>query len=134
MSYARPTASPFARVTFPADRGYLRLSRANAGAFGESLGLPPGRIEDLSLAVDEAVAWLLDADDPRGWIEVTFEGERSRFLVDGRFHGIARAHGRGEELTRSVLQQTVDHFELITERGQRRFRLECCDERRRAEV
>jgi hypothetical protein len=117
----RPGSRPFARVTFPGDRGYLRLSRATAAAFGDSVGLPEGRIDDLGLAVDEAVAWLLDAAEPGGWIEVTFEGDRVQLTVDGRFHGTAGALYSHDQLIRAVLQATTESFELFDDSGQRRF-------------
>jgi len=48
----------------PADPGYARVARVAVSAYAVRLGLPPADIEDLRLAVDEALILLMGAARP----------------------------------------------------------------------
>jgi hypothetical protein len=60
-----PHGAPLRLVTLSmaADKDYLALARTSATHVGGLLGLPPARISDLRLAVDEACACFLDTLD-----------------------------------------------------------------------
>lgn len=55
-----------ATLSMTADKDYLALARTSATHVGELLGLPPARVADLRLAVNEACACFLDTAARRG--------------------------------------------------------------------
>jgi anti-sigma regulatory factor (Ser/Thr protein kinase) len=57
------------QLRFPSRSGYLGISRLNATAMAASAGFDVAELDDIRLAVGEAVAWLL-SDEVDGSVEV----------------------------------------------------------------
>jgi len=94
-----------ATLSMTADKDYLALARTSATHVGELLGLPPARVADLRLAVNEACACFLDTAARRGpstW------GRRGGDRGRGRFaEGAAEAMEVSYDRYPAELQVTV---------------------------
>lgn len=98
-------------LSFPARDGFLRVSRMTATSFGAGLGLDIDALDDLRLAVDEMVTWLLRHEECGGRVELV--------LTDG--DGILRITGRRvapdlpdvglDDLVHAILGATVDGYD-----------------------
>lgn len=105
-------------VRFPARRGYLSISRLNATALAADNGFDIDELDDLRLAVDEAVAWLIDDGRPETSepgtdreveLRISFHGGRLEFT--GTRSGPTTEVPDVSELVHAVLTVTVDHYE-----------------------
>ncbi len=115
-------------VSFPAVDGYLRICRLNTSAFAANLGFGIDDIDDLKLAVGEAISWLLSDDSTTGTIELAFsDGSSGNVDTNRQFHFVARRSyddkpGTLEplgELANAILGATVDdHRFEIDDTGQ----------------
>lgn len=68
------------RLTFPADAQHVTLARTMAAAVAAHADLPIDQIEDLRLAVSEAVTQVMGDAPPDGTIECAFDD------LDGDLH------------------------------------------------
>ncbi len=114
----------FLSVRFPAVSGFLRLSRLNATAFASSLGFDVDALDDLRLAVDEAVTWLMNDEQAGGSITLTMSeaaGARGLRLIAERT-GDGLAERPVGDLVHAIFGATVDSYEFDagTEPGRRR--------------
>ena len=64
-------------IQFPARRGFLYLTRLNASAVGTEAGLDIDELDDLRLAVNELINWLLMDAEGDGQVNLSF------FALDG---------------------------------------------------
>ena len=111
-------------IGFPAKPGYLTVSRLNAAAVGAAAGFDIDELDDLRLAVNEAVTWLLADEHAGGAIELVLHAEEGRVSVAGARTGSDLPARRSDDLIQAILGATVDEFELVADPGdQRRIRL-----------
>lgn len=83
------TTDDYIRLALPADAEYGRLARIAAAGLALRLGFTYREIEDLRLAVDEAVIFLLRHDRRDGTLTVEFEPSPDQLVVDVRASGEA---------------------------------------------
>ncbi len=109
------------RVSFPARSGFLRISRMNATAFAADLDFDVDELDDLRLAVDEVVTWLLIDPDPGGTITLEFSTVANgvQFSAERRAEGLPAREL--DDLVNAILGATVDgHDYSSAESGVRR--------------
>lgn len=72
------------RLRLPAGTDYGRVARVTTAAIARRHGFSYREVEDLRLAIDEAIIALLD-DDPHGGVDLTYvvEDERLDITLDG---------------------------------------------------
>lgn len=108
-------------VSIPAQSGYLSLCRVNASAIGAMLGFGVDALDDLRLAVTEAVTWSLESAEPGTRMELTVSG------VDGTLHFavVAQASEAAsadiDDLASAILGAMVDEFSTELEGGRSRL-------------
>lgn len=82
MTEGAPGADDEVRLVLPADPDYGRVARAAARGLGHRLGMAPGQVEDLALAMDETLVLLLRPEGASGEIAFTFTVAPDRLVVD----------------------------------------------------
>lgn len=127
------TDHPDLIVRFPARRGYLGISRLNATALAADNGFDIDELDDLRLAVDEAVAWLIDGGrhDPEASapgsehdVELAINFRDGTLEFTGTRMGPAHEVPDMSELVHAVLTVTVDDYETgIDEQGRQYVKL-----------
>lgn len=111
-------------IRFPARSGYLVVGRLNAAAVGSAAGFDVEELDDLRLAVTEAITWLLVDEDAGGQVELTLTAAGARVEIVGVRTGDELGEAGVDDLVEAILGATVDDFELDeTDRNQRRVRL-----------
>ena len=108
------------RIEMPATTSFLRLARLNATAFGTALEFDVDGLEDLRMAVNEAVTWLLEGASSDGSrVLVTLRGTEGRLEIAGSLDGNLGGERPDEvdDLIGAILGATVDSFELRTGGG-----------------
>lgn len=113
----------------PARADYARIVRIGAAALALRQGMTFAEIDDLRLAIDEAMIVLLDgngADD--GDLEITYRVTGSRFELEAvRDDGASVADSavsRFDEIAATL----VDDYDIDTDRGWLRIRKTSADE------
>ncbi len=110
-------------VSFPAVDGYLRVCRLNTSAFAAGLGFSVDAIDDLKLAVAEAISWLLSDNSAAGTISLAFSetasspnGSPGLRLVATRTNtaGPCQPQPVGE-LADAILGAVVDSHSLVVD-------------------
>lgn len=108
-------------VSIPAQQGYLSLCRVNASAIGAMLGFGVDALDDLRLAVTEAVTWSLDRSKSGTRMELSVSG------VDGQLHFAVVAEASEtasadvDDLASAILGAMVDEFSTELEGGRTRL-------------
>lgn len=108
-------------LRFPARQGYLGVCRINASTIAASAGFDLDELDDLRLAVNEAVSWLLTDETDGGFVELTLWGGDSDItcLASRTEEGLpARVP---TDLANAILGATVDSFEHGVDAEGRRF-------------
>ncbi len=110
------------RIAFPGGSRHLRLCRTAAVSLGADLGLDVDELDDLRLAVGEAIAWLrsgvADDDEIIVGLAVVDDGVEVEGLAP-----TSSGDGQIDDLIEAILGATVDHHELTAADGERRIRL-----------
>lgn len=121
MDDARHATLDEVRIEMPATTSFLRLARLNAAAFGTALEFDVDGLEDLRMAVNEAVTWLLDGADGGAVhkVMVTLRGTQGRLEIEGSLNGQpgSSRSDQVDDLIGAILGATVDAFELRTGGG-----------------
>jgi anti-sigma regulatory factor (Ser/Thr protein kinase) len=119
MDEARETTLDEVRIEMPATTSFLRLARLNATAFGTALEFDVDGLEDLRMAVNEAVTWLLEGARGRDTVRVTLRGSQGRLEIEGSLDGEPGTETAAEvdDLISAILGATVDAFSLRTGGG-----------------
>lgn len=114
-------------IRFPARSGYLALSRLNVTAVAAAAGFDIDELDDLRLAIDEAVTWLVNVDgapppsDTDGSVELSIAGRSGRLDVRGQHTtGDLDAAAPGD-LVHAILGATVDSYETGVDDEGRRY-------------
>lgn len=73
------------RLRLPAGTAYGRVARVTTAAIARRHDFTYREVEDLRLAIDEAIIALLDQEDPDAAVDLTYtiEGEQLAIDVDG---------------------------------------------------
>ncbi len=115
-------SEPF-MVRFPARPGYLRLSRLNAATFASGLGFDVDALDDLRLAVDEAVTWLLRDEDAGGSVQLELSEVAGGLHLVGRRIASTLPDRPLDDLVHAIFGATTDSYDTATESGERRVTL-----------
>jgi len=107
-------------IRFPARPGYLRVSRLNAAAIGAAAGLDVDQLDDLRLAVNEAVTWLLADEDAGGELELALQAIDGTVQIELARTGSDLPRRALDGLIEAILAVTVDQFELHEQTNHRR--------------
>lgn len=107
-------------LRFPAQPGYLVIGRLNAAAVASAAGFDVEELDDLRLAVTEAITWLLADPDAGGEIELTLETSGTVVRLVGIRTGTNLSPSVIDDLVDAILGATVDEFEMTEEDGRER--------------
>lgn len=109
-------------VRFPATSGYLRISRLNATAFASSFGFDVDALDDLRLAVDEAVTWLMADDRAGGSVTLTMTeiGDGGGIRLEAERTGEGLSDHPVHDLVHAIFGATVDSYEFTPGSGRSR--------------
>lgn len=110
-------------LSFPARSGYLRVCRITTTTFAADLGFDVDELDDLRLAVDEAVTWLLRDDDAGGEVSLSLHVAESELMIRGERHSDDVPARDIDDLVHAILGATLDDYELASEQGHRSIRL-----------
>lgn len=108
-------------IRFPARGGYLGISRLNTTAMAATVGFDVEQLDDLRLAVDEAVSWLVADENRDGIVELTINCDRGRLELHGRRSEPGLAERAPDDLIHAILGATVDSYETGVDSDGRRF-------------
>jgi serine/threonine-protein kinase RsbW len=111
-------------LSFPARSGYLRVCRITTTTYAADLGFDVDELDDLRLAVDEAVAWLLRDDDAGGDVSLTLQVAGPDFVVVGERHSDGVPAREIDDLVHAIMGATLDAYDLTSEHGHRSIRLQ----------
>lgn len=109
-------------LTFPASSSYVRLSRLAAAALAAELDFDVEAVDDLRIAVDEAVTLLVTGrhDAP---ITLRFLPSRTGIEIEGRCEGGDVDGFEVTDLVEAILSATADEHTVRSAPGERHFRL-----------
>lgn len=101
------------RIELPADTRYVALSRVAAASLASDLDADLDEVDDLRVAVDELVGFLVATAGPGGTVQLELCVEGDAVTVAGRCTEVsgAGASAQLDELTRRILEATVDSWE-----------------------
>lgn len=94
------------QLRFPADNGYLRVSRLAATTLAADLGFDVDALDDLRLAVAEVVNYLVESSTA-DHVVLRFETDHSAFRLEGTTGVDIDESGRRED-SRAVDDSAVD--------------------------
>ena len=104
-------------IKVPAKPGYLVLARLALSAICRLSPLEHNEVADLKLAVTEAASqFVLDGDSPGSQIEFSFRLADDRLELELR-GAPANAPESEQELSRAIVEATVDEFQMDSERA-----------------
>lgn len=101
-------------IRFPARSGYLSISRLNATAMAAGAGLDVDALDDLRLAIDEAVTWLVGDDTgptEDDLVELVISCEPGRVEIRGVRSDPAVELAELDDLVQAILGATVDAYD-----------------------
>lgn len=111
-------------IRFPARPGYLMVSRLNASTIASAAGFDVEEIDDLRLAVTEAVTWLLADESSGGNVEVSLSAKDGLVRIDGVRTADDIPSRPVDDLSEAILSVTVDEYQLSeASRTERRISL-----------
>jgi len=93
------------RLVLPAEPQYGRLARITVSGLAQRVGFTPTAVEDLRLAVDEAVILLLRPEGRAGQITLVFDVDHTGLQIDASTTAGADQHW--------LDQGALAHFEAI---------------------
>jgi len=110
-------------LTFPARAGYLRICRITTTTFAADLGFDVDRLDDLRLAVDEAVTWLLRDEEAGGEVSLSLSTSPGEIAIRGERHSDAVPERNVDDLVHAILGATLTSYDLRSEEGHRSIEL-----------
>lgn len=111
-------------VSFPATSGFLRISRINATAFASDLGFDIESLDDLRLAVAEAVTWLVKDNVDEGSVVLTLSAIDRGIRLTAERTTAGLPDRPLDDLQHAILGATVDRYEITASEEGRRLVLE----------
>ncbi len=109
-------------LTFPASSSYVRLSRLAAAALAAELGFDVEAVDDLRIAVDEAVTLLVQGA-PTATVSLQFRPTIDGLEVSGRCEGDGLPPIEVTDLVEAILSATADEHRVSSGTGFRAFEL-----------
>lgn len=111
-------------IRFPARPGYLKVSRLNASAIGAEAGFDVDELEDLRLAVNETVTWLLADPENGGDVELVLSAREGQIRIDGKRSTTTSLPDRPlDDLIDAILAATMDEHRLTADASGRAIQL-----------
>lgn len=117
VSYARPVddrggddTDAVIELVIPAEPAFARLARLTAARLARRHGFTYREVEDLRLAVDEAMVALLAPDAPGADLEIRYTVSRSCIEID--FTGLAAATDEQADRFDTIVADLVDERSL----------------------
>lgn len=95
-------------VTFPATSGYLALCRLNVSTLAGMNAFDVDALDDLRLAVTEAISWLLDGEDGTGTVSMDVRAGRGRLEFTAERRPPGPSNDSMDDLAGAILGATVD--------------------------
>ncbi len=111
-------------LAFPARSGYLRVCRITTTTFAAGQGFDVDQLDDLRLAVDEAVTWLMSDEEAGGEVRLALQVAGSALIIRGDRTSDDLPDRAIDDLVHAILGATLDSYELESEDGRRSIRLE----------
>jgi len=108
-------------IQFPARGGFLSISRLNATAIAAEAGFDVEQLDDLRLAVDEAVTWLVQDFEDAGVVELVIRCDDVRLDFLGRRSQAGLPVRELGDLMQAILGATVDEYQTGEDDVGRRF-------------
>lgn len=108
-------------IQFPATGGFLSISRLNATAVAADVGFDVEQLDDLRLAVDEAVTWLVQDEGAGGVVELVIRSHDRGLDFLGRRSEPGLPTRKLGDLMEAILGATVDQYETGEDEIGRRF-------------
>jgi hypothetical protein len=104
------------RLRLPAGTAYGRVARVTTAALARRHGFTYREVEDLRLAIDEAIIALLDDRDPGAAVDLTYavDDDRVSITVDGAPNRPPEAVGRFHTLVAALVDQADIDLEAGT--------------------
>lgn len=99
-------------LRFPARSGFLRICRMNTATAAAELDFSIDAIDDLRLAVVEAVTWLLADEEAGGSIVIEFRQRDGGLRIEARREGSSQAPAELDELMHAIFGATVDRYDV----------------------
>ena len=116
MSETTTTVDGDVVITFPAQSGFLGLCRVNVSAVGGMLDFDIDVLDDLRLAVTEAVQWLLDGAADGAEATLRIELGSNSLSLTATCPNRPGAASEIDDLASAILGATVDAFDgLVVE-------------------
>lgn len=107
-------------IKFPARPGYLYVSRLNASAIGAEAGFDVDELDDLRLAVNETITWLLADPDSGGDVELIMTAKDGEIRIDGKRNSTSALPERSlDDLIEAILGATVDEHRFMSSTDER---------------
>lgn len=110
------------KLEFPAQQGYLKVCRLTVSAIAAGAGFDVDELDDLRLAVTEAVTWLAEGDRPTDQVSLTVRLEDG-LVVEGSRRCEDPLADEGNDLLDAILGATLDEFSLDSTGDRRTLRL-----------
>ncbi len=108
-------------IQFPARGGFLNISRLNATAMAAESGFDIDQLDDLRLAVDEAVTWLVQDETSGGVVELIIRSYNGQLDFLGRRSEIGLPPRALGDLMEAILGATVDDYQTGVDDLGRRY-------------
>ncbi len=108
-------------IRFPARPGYLAVSRLNVTAMAAGAGFDVDGLDDLRLAIDEAVSWLVGDSTaetaPDDIVELVISCRPGQVECRGRRSGDGGGEPALGDLASAILGATIDEIEIGADGG-----------------
>jgi anti-sigma regulatory factor (Ser/Thr protein kinase) len=109
-------------LAFPASSRFVRLSRLAAATLASESGFDVEEVDDLRIAVDELVTFLVEGD--HGAItSLRFVTGPDEIVVEGRCDGARPSDAGLSDLVEAIVSATTDEYAVDTTNGSRAFRI-----------
>ncbi|MEZ5228464.1 MAG: hypothetical protein R2710_17870 [Acidimicrobiales bacterium] len=101
-------------IEFPARSRFLSLARLNAASMAAAGGFDVEELDDIRLAVGEAIGWLLLDDAAGGKVTIIYEADGGEFCLRASRRGDALPVREPDDLVDAILAAILDSHELGT--------------------
>lgn len=117
------TTDDHIRLALPADAEYGRIARIAAAGLALRMGFSYREIEDLRLAVDEAIILLLRHEDGESTITIKFERSADQLAIDIQAapRDTNQTDDEGRARFATIVGDVIDEYEV--DEPQRRIRM-----------
>jgi len=116
-------------LVFPASTRYVRLSRLAAATLASELGYDVEEVDDLRIAVDELVTFLVEGDplvaagDHGPTASLRFLAGPDEIVVEGRCDAARPVDTGLSDLVEAIVSATTDEYTVDASLGSRAFRI-----------